>query len=401
MRIAFINSVAGFGSTGKIVYQLSKIDGVDGKLYYGRKKNTTDANSFRFTHFLGNVHQALHTYAFDTHAFCNGSETKRLIRDLKEFNPDIIHLHNLHGYYIHAGVLFDYLKESGKPVIWTLHDCWSFTGHCAHYESIGCEKWKTECRNCPGLHKYPVTFNGSHVSEHFQKKNRLFNSLGDRLTIVTPSQWLKEQVSQSFLKDNRAVVISNGIDTKIFTPVESDYRKKHHLDNKYIILAVASIWDDTKGLKDLQQMSKQLHENEKLIVIGVRNEQMKGFDQEHTICMNRTEHVHELVDLYSTADLFLNLTIEDTYPTVNLEALACGCPIMTYRTGGSTEMVQETTGIVIDKQNLSLVIHKIHMYSKQGSPFSKKDCITAARKHTVANMQQEYLNLYRQVGGAE
>ena len=268
MKIAFINSVAGFGSTGRLVSTLSMMDEVDGKVYYGRKKDSSNAISMRFTGDIGNVTHAVGTYLFDDHGFHNAMETKRMLKDLDEFNPDIVHLHNLHGYYVHVGVLFDYLKRKNKKVIWTLHDCWSFTGHCAHYDGVGCDKWKDKCYDCPITNEYPFSWNKHNVTKNYERKKEVFTSIKDNLTIVTPSYWLEEQVKQSFLKECYVMTIHNGINLNDFKYTESSFREKYHLEDSFIILAVASVWDTTKGIEDLKELANSLPENIKLVVVG-------------------------------------------------------------------------------------------------------------------------------------
>lgn len=396
MKIAYINSVVGFGSTGRIVLQLSMIEGVESRIYYGRKKDTTSLENYRITNFFGNACHAFSTFIFDAHGFSNTFETERMVKDLHNFQPDIVHLHNLHGYYIDIRVLFSYLKESNVKVVWTMHDCWAFTGHCAHYEMFGCEQWKSVCKKCPAIHQYPITFNPYNVEKNFFRKKRILTSLGNRLTIVTPSYWLKNQLEQSFLKNTNQVVISNGIDLNVFHPVESQFRKNHQLEKTFILLACASIWTKEKGLDDLISLSKRLNKDMKLVVVGLKKSQFKLFSKE-TVCISRTQNVQELVELYSTANVFLNLTLQDTYPTVNLEALACGCPIITYQTGGSTEMITSDTGVIVKKNDIDDLLYQIKHIMNH--PFDRAECVKLASTHSKVEMNREYALLYRSVLG--
>ena len=395
MKIAFINSVAGFGSTGRLVSTLSMMDEVDGKVYYGRKKDSSNAISMRFTGDIGNVTHAIGTYFFDDHGFHNAMETKRMLKDLDEFNPDIVHLHNLHGYYVHVGVLFDYLKRKNKKVIWTLHDCWSFTGHCAHYDGIGCDKWKSKCYDCPITNEYPFSWNKHNVTKNYERKKEVFTSIKDNLTIVTPSYWLEEQVKQSFLKECHVMTIHNGINLNDFKYTESSFREKYHLEDSFIVLAVASVWDMTKGIEDLKELANSLPENIKLVVVG-GTLSSNTTTIENALCIPRTNTVKELCEIYSASDAFINLTKQDTFPTVNIEALACGLPVITYKTGGSPEILTEKTGIVVEKNNIEKMKEVLIELAKNNS-FKIEDCIEVASHYSLDKMYESYLGLYKKV----
>ena len=395
MKVAFINSVAGFGSTGRLVSTLSMMDEVDGKVYYGRKKDSSNAISMRFTGDIGNVTHAIGTYFFDDHGFHNAMETKRMLKDLDEFNPDIVHLHNLHGYYVHVGVLFDYLKRKNKKVIWTLHDCWSFTGHCAHYDGIGCNKWKDKCYDCPITNEYPFSWNKHNVTKNYERKKEVFTSIKDNLTIVTPSYWLEEQVKQSFLKECNVMTIHNGINLNDFKYTESSFREKYHLEDSFMVLAVASVWDTTKGIEDLKELANSLPENIKLVVVG-GTLSSNTTSIENALCIPRTNTVKELCEIYSASDAFINLTKQDTFPTVNIEALACGLPVITYKTGGSPEILTGKTGIVVEKNNIEKMKEVLIELAKNNS-FNKEDCIEVASHYSLDKMYESYLGLYKKV----
>ena len=395
MKIAFINSVAGFGSTGRLVSTLSMMDEVDGKVYYGRKKDSSNAISMRFTGDIGNVTHAIGTYFFDDHGFHNAMETKRMLKDLDEFNPDIVHLHNLHGYYVHVGVLFDYLKRKNKKVIWTLHDCWSFTGHCAHYDGVGCDKWKDKCYDCPITNEYPFSWNKHNVTKNYERKKEVFTSIKDNLTIVTPSYWLEEQVKQSFLKECNVMTIHNGINLNDFKYTESSFREKYHLEDSFIVLAVASVWNTTKGIEDLKELANSLPENIKIVVVG-GTLSSNTTSIENAICISRTNTVKELCEIYSASDAFINLTKQDTFPTVNIEALACGLPVITYKTGGSPEILTDKTGIVVEKNNIKKMKEVLIELAKNNS-FKKEDCIEVASHYSLDNMYEAYLKLYEEI----
>ena len=342
MKILMINSVCGIRSTGKICTDLAnelEHNGHEVKIAYGRESVPERFQKYA-VRIGNNIDVKLHALKarfIDASGFGSKRATKKFIRWVKEYDPDIIHLHNLHGYYINIEVLFNYLKDSGKPIVWTLHDCWTFTGHCAHFELINCSKWKNQCENCCQTKNYPKSFIFDNSRRNYQLKKKLFTSM-ENLTIVTPSYWLANLVRESFLGDNEIEVINNGIDTNVFKPTAGDFRAKYNLENKKIILGVASAWGKNKGLYDFVKLSEMLDDEFKVVLVGLTKEQQKKMPPQ-ILGITRTDSVTQLAEIYTAADFFVNPTYQDTYPTVNLEAQACGTPVITYRTGGSVESV--------------------------------------------------------------
>lgn len=392
MKIAFINSVIGYGSTGRIVDDLAHIEGVEGKVYYGRKDNFTSSLALKVNTIPGNIKHLVSTFLVDNHGFVNKKETDLLISDLESFNPDLVHLHNIHGYYLNFELLISYLKKQSIPVVWTFHDCWNFTGGCAYYDSINCFKWQTECKLCPGLLKYPMTFNPLFTKRNYYQKKELLSDFYN-CTIVTPSHWLKSEVDKSFLKGLPSMVIENGINLTNFSYQESDFRKKYQLENKVILLAVSSFWGNHKGLMHYAKVSRKLPSNVKLVMVGLFSFQETIFPSS-VLCISRTNSVKELAELYSASDVFLNLTLEENFPTVNIESLACGLPIITYKTGGSPEIIDEKTGIVVEKGNIDEIISVINDLSTKPIPFKREDCIERAKRYNKERMLKEYGELY-------
>ena len=357
MKVLMINSVCGIRSTGRICTDIAQVlenQGHECKIAYGREivPEKYEKYSYRIgTNLDVKVHAGL-SRIFDNAAFHSKRVTKKLIKWIQEYNPDVIHLHNLHGYYLHVGELFRYLKTCNKKIIWTLHDCWVFTGHCAHFDFVGCEKWKTGCFDCPQKNRYPKSVLKDCSKRNYYRKKQLFTGIPD-LTIVTPSKWLGELVKQSFLKEYPVEVIYNGIDLEVFKPTESDFRERYNIEDKTLILGVASAWDDRKGLEDFIQLSKLLKEEYRIVLVGVSDEQKKALPP-NVIGITRTNNIKELAEIYTAADVFVNLTYEDNYPTVNLEAQACGTPVITYKTGGSVESVSVES--VVKKGDLATLI---------------------------------------------
>lgn len=386
MRIVQINTFPN-KATGKIMMhihnQLLKL-GHDSYVIWGRGRKSNDEHEIYIDDKFGVYFHGVYTRLTDKTGFASHLATKKILKKLSEIKPDIIHLHNLHGYYINIEMLFQYIKKNNIRVVWTLHDCWAFTGHCAYFDFIGCNKWETICNHCPQLKTYPMSYKDNSKWNYLQKK-RIFSTVP--ITIVTPSQWLANLVKKSFLKDNQIRVIYNGINTSQFYPVDSDFREKYHLQNKKIILGVASEWTERKGLNDFIKLSNQLEDAVQIILVGLNKEQIASLPK-GVIGIERTESIEDLVKLYSMADLFWNPTYDDNFPTTNLEALACGTPVITYNTGGSPESITAENGSVTDLEDFS---------KNYKSYLNKKYNVTLNEKFTVDFMIKQYLNLYKEM----
>ena len=341
MRVLFINVDCGIGSTGRICVDLAKElikQGNEAIIAYGRECSKSDKN---ISHRIGNdfdiyLH-GLHSRLFDRSGFSSTRVTKKFIKWIREFNPDIISLHNLHGYWINIEILFKFLKDYGKPITWTLHDCWAFTGHCAYFDYVNCDKWKTCCYACPQLKTYPKSILFDNSERNYKEKKNIFMGLNN-LTLITPSKWLANLVKQSFLGNNKVVVIPNGIDTSVFyRHNNTDFKTSHGIStDKKIILGVASPWSKRKGFDDFVALSKIISNDFVIVMIGLSKKQLDILPS-NIIGLQKTSSVYDLVDLYSSAFVLFNPTYEDNYPTVNLEAQACGLPVISYNTGGSVE----------------------------------------------------------------
>lgn len=353
MKVFQINSVCGIRSTGRICTDLAEVlisQGHECRIAYGREfvpEKYKDI-SYRIGRNFGVKINALKARIFDNEGFNAKRATKKLIKEIEKYNPDVIHLHNLHGYYLNIEILFDYLKKADKPVVWTLHDCWAFTGHCTYFDFAGCKKWQSACHNCSQKKDYPSSKCKDRSKKNYFQKKAAFTGVRN-LTIVTPSKWLKEKVEQSFLKEYKVEVIHNGIDLDVFKPTPSDFRIRYGIEDKKIILGVASVWNRRKGLQDFIELSKILDDEYKIVLVGLTEEQKRSLP-ENIIGITRTNNVKELAEIYTAADVFFNPTYEDNYPTVNLEAQACGTPVVTYNTGGSVESVPKEN--VIEKGDL-------------------------------------------------
>lgn len=367
MKVLQINSVCGVGSTGRIATDIHKLlieQRHESYIAYGRELASNCNNTMKIGNKLDNYKHVAMTRILDKHGFGSKKATYEFVKNVKLLNPDIIHLHNIHGYYINIEILFDYLKEINKPVIWTLHDCWSFTGHCAYFDYVQCEKWKTGCNKCPERRNYPASILLDNSTYNYNNKKDIFNGVKD-MTIVTPSIWLSKLVKDSFLKDYSVEVINNGVDMKIFKPTPSNFKKKFNIEDKFIILGVASVWSRRKGLDDFIKLSEIIDNNFVIVLVGLNSTQLKKIPQK-IIGISKTNNTKELAEIYSTADIFFNPTYEDNYPTTNIESLACGTPVITYDSGGSSECINDKNGLILKKGELKFQYFK-DMIDKKAS----------------------------------
>ena len=340
MKYLFINSVYGFGSTGRMIAdkcEQLKNEGHVCAAAYGR--TCIDNGAAQLIRIGTKADYLLHagmTRLFDLNGYGSGIATRRLLLQVERFQPDVIWLHNLHGYYLNIEILFKWLKEHPHiKMLWTLHDCWAFTGHCAHFSAVKCDRWLSGCGNCPQLRAYPKTYGPDHTRKHYFHKRECFTGIAN-LTIIVPSEWLAQMVRQSFLKEYPVAVSHNQIDRNLFRPTPSDFRARYGLIGKTIVLGVASVWDKEKGLFDFCRLREKLDGRFVIVLVGVTEKQkiklLPGI-----LALPRTASPGELAEIYSAADVFVNPTHQDTYPTVNLEARACGTPVITYDVGGSPE----------------------------------------------------------------
>lgn len=398
MRILFINAYCGRGSTGRICTDLADMlteRGHECKIAYGRMQADKKFEKYgvRIENDLGvRIHGVL-SRIFDNTGFYSTIATKKFIKWVKEYNPDVINLHNLHGYYINIKLLFDYLRESGKPVVWTLHDCWSFTGHCAYFCSVNCKKWHQGCQHCSKKKEYPASLFFDNSKNNYKRKKQLITQL-DNLILVTPSKWLADLTRESFLNKFPVQVINNGINTNNFKVTKGDFVRKYGLDNKKIILGVASVWESRKGLNDFFELRKLLDDSFAIVLVGL-NEHQKSELPQGIVGITRTENVEQLAEIYTAADVFVNPTREENYPTVNLEAQVCGTPVVTYDTGGSAECLVEGVGAVTtEKTPEALKAAILDVLSKD----IKIDTDALKQEFSQTERFKKYINLFQEIG---
>ncbi|WP_026810764.1 glycosyltransferase [Arenibacter latericius] len=397
IKLLQINSVVNTGSTGRIAEDIGEYVmsmGWESYIAYGRYGNKSNSKLIRFGSKCSNYNHVLLTRLFDKHGFGSKSATQNLIQKIETINPDIIHLHNLHGYYINLQVLFNYLSTKTTPVIWTLHDCWSFTGHCVHFENIQCLKWQVLCTKCPQKKSYPKSLLYDNSNINYLMKKELFNSVKN-LTIVPVSYWLQNLVEKSFLNKKNIKTIHNGVDTKIFNNIKSkSVIDLYNLQDKFIILGVANIWGNGKGLNDFIKLSNYTNKDEIIVLIGLNNNQIKSLP-DNILGIKQTESVSELCDFYCAADVFVNPTYQDSFGLVNIESLSCGTPVITYQTGGSPETISDETGIVVEQGNIKGLLNAIRHIKDLTKEHYSDACIQRAQKVFDKNLKyKEYFDLY-------
>jgi len=395
-KLVQINATCNWGSTGRIAEQiglLAKRSGWNCYIVHGaRYVNNSDLNAIPVGTKKDDFLHALKSKLLGGHGLGSKCATKRLVKKLREIKPDIVHLHNIHGYYINYLILFKYLSEADIPVVWTLHDCWSMTGHCTHFDKIGCERWKTGCYSCPQKEAQYGTILINNCKRNWVLKKRCFSSIRN-LTMVPVSKWMEKIVEQSYLKNAKIHIINNGIDLNVFHPVKTDLRKRLRIsEDKTVILGIASDWDEEKGLTELIKLSS--NPAYQVILIGFTSEQAKNIPSD-MIAIQHTSNQQELVEYYSIADMLVNPTYNDTFPTVNIESLACGTPVVTYRTGGSPEIISLETGIVVNRGDYDALVEAIVTCCINGKEYYSDACIERATKNFNKDERfKDYILLY-------
>lgn len=385
-----INICSNILSTGKICEDIAKVaiaHGYECYIAYGRMARQSVSHEI----LVGSTLETYEHYAehrlFDREGLASRYATRQLVKQINNIKPDIIHLHNIHDHYLNYPILFKYLATIDTPVVWTQHDCWAFTGGCMYFDMSGCELWKSGCKDC----KENRALFANKAASQFALKTRLLSKINN-LTFVPVSDWLNDLLHQSVQRQRPIVTIHNGVDLSTFKPVDC---KKDSDENCFEILGVAAVWDARKGLNDFVKLRDMLPDNYKITLVGLTQKQIDSLPNGIT-GIRRTQSIKELVDLYSSADVFVNPTYSDNFPTTNIEALACGTPVITYRTGGSPEAVDEKTGIVVeqgDAEGLVEAIRRIKTHS-----LSADDC----RKRAVecfdkSKCFEKYVELYETI----
>ncbi|WP_205600350.1 glycosyltransferase [Sphingobacterium luzhongxinii] len=399
IKILQISSEVNSGSVGRVAEQIGEAvieEGWDSHIAYARDKLPSKSNVIKIGSTFDLLVHGLYTRLTDRHGFASRKATKKLISKIKEIKPDLIQLQHMHGYFINIELLFNFLASANIPVVWTFHDCWSFTGHCAHYEFVNCQKWQDHCEHCPQIDEYPKSFVDNSY-DNFERKKRLFNALPN-LTIVPVSYWLGHETEKSFLNQNSIEVIQNGIDLDNFQIYDDkQLREKYQLQDKVVLLGVANPWNDRKGLNYFIELNKIISADYQIVLVGLSDNQIKDLPS-NIIGINRTSDVKELAEFYSMSNVFVNPTLEDTFPTTNLEALACGTPVVTFRSGGSPESLTEETGRVVEKEDVEGLLQAIQELTEKPSSFYKEKCREkAVNFYNKKENFKKYIELYKKL----
>ncbi len=399
-RVLLMNTVAGKGSVGRIVTGLSTAlenRGCDSLICLGRWESPAGHEVYR----IGSerdvyIHGALSRLT-DRHGLYSVSATKKLIEKIREYDPDIIHIHNVHGYYVNYKELFSFLKneyalKEGHRIIWTLHDCWAFTGHCVHFEYAGCIRWKEGCHDCPEKKQYPASLLLDNSKENYRLKKRAFTGIKN-LTLVTPSVWLKDRVEESFLKEYPVHTVPTGIDLSVFKEQKSTLRERYGIGEKTLLLGAANPWRERKGFDDFLKLADAAGEDTVIVMVGLNKAQVsRASAHRNIIPVMKTDSIKEMAEWYSAADIYVNLTYEDTFPTTNLEAMACGTPVITYRAGGSPEALTGESGIVTAVGDIGKVLRAVKELKERDSRETALSCIEQASRYSLDKMFSRYLD---------
>lgn len=395
-KLLQINVVANSGSTGRIAENIGKLaisQRWESYIAYGRGNPESTSELLRIGTNCDMYMHGLQSRLLDNHGLASVGATKKFVEEIKRINPDVIHLHNIHGYYLNYKILFEYLSTIDTPVVWTLHDCWAFTGHCSHFDAIGCEKWQTGCFSCPLKGEYPVSKFVDASARNYALKKRLFASVPN-LTIVPVSRWLAGLVGRSFLGEYPIRVINNGIDTEVFQQRESALRQKHNIEGKFVLVGVAGVWDAMKGFDDFIKLSRLLPDDCVIIMIGLTKKQIDILPP-NIIGIERTESQAQLAEYYSMADVIMNLSYQETFGMTTVEGFGCGTPGIVYDRTASPELISQDTGIIVKAGYMNGLLSAIETIKSNG----KKHYSAACRQRAVECYNKddkfnEYINLY-------
>ena len=384
-------------STGRIMKEIGELAmsvGWESYIAYSKARDGVPSHTSQLVPVGDKLDLAIHAVAtrlFDAHGLVSRRATRQLIKKIRRIDPDIIHIHNVHGYFLNYPMLLHFLQESGKPVIWTVHDCWLYTGHCYYYSAARCQKWQSGCGHCPQKRAFLASWLVDGSARNWRKKQEAFAPM-TRLTIAPVSDWIRQEMSSSLLKDKPFQVIHNGIDLTAFCPEAAEGEPALPGTT---ILAVATLWHEEKGFPDLVRMAGMLNEDEHLIMVGRMSEEQLQRLPSNVLHIPRTENIGKLAALYARATVFVNPTWQDNYPTVNLEAIACGTPVVTYRTGGSVESITPETGYVVEQGDVEGMLEKV----REIADASRETCRARCRAHALAHFgktdcYQRYIDLY-------
>lgn len=393
MKVIQINSVYGIGSTGRIAKDLQNYlndHGIVAKTIYGYGKGDYP-NTYKMQSILELKANIALGRLTGHHGNYNYFPTVKALKYLLGEKPDIIHLHNIHGYFINVPLLFKIIKKYQIPVVWTFHDCWPFTGHCCYFDDYSCDRWESGCDKCPAWGDEYSIILGDRSKLNWIEKKELFSGL-EHCILVSPSQWLADFFPRSFLNSYPARVIHNGIDTSAFRPLCSNVKKNLNIEQKKMILGIAPNLDGAKGGRFMLELARKLGDNYAVVILSLITKEKLP---DNVYVLPRTDNVTDLARIYSAADVFINPTIHDNFPTVNLEATACGTPVITFDTGGSPEGIRQDMGEVVEKGNIDMMAKAVIRWAdyKKNNKFRRLDTKYLDKNSFAA----QYVEIYKQL----
>ena len=397
--LLLINVALNCGSTGKIVEGIGRLAISKGWEVYvvhgARYVNISGLKNYQVTNKAGEILHYIESALFDAQGRGSRLETKRLLRVIDEIKPDVVHIHNIHGCFLNYPILFQYLREKNIPVIWTLHDCWAITGHCVHFMRTNCEQWKTQCVKCPQKHDFPSSYLLDRCKSNYTLKRQLFTAL-EKMRITTVSSWLKGVVEQSYLKKYPVDVVPNGVDTSKFVYTEGDIRKRFEVGDKKLVLAVASGFEERKGIYDFVNLCNMLPKDYKLLLVGTSDNDKKVLP-DNVIAVTRANGLTELAAFYSAADVLLSLSYEETFGLTIIEAMSCGTPAIVYDNTAQPELITSETGLVVANGDVEGVKKAIEEVCAKGKDYYSEACREHALEYDERKSYQKYLDLYVQM----
>lgn len=404
-KLLLINVSANSGSTGRIAEEIGQkaiARGYESYFAFGRIGRESKSSLIRIGNDWDVRWHGLESLLFDNHGFGSRKATKQFIQEIERIQPDVINLHNIHGYYLNVEILFEYLAKTNIPVVWTLHDCWPFTGHCSYFDRYHCEKWKSGCHHCPNSKGYPKSLLFDRSKTNYARKKELF-SMPKNIIFVAVCNWMANNVKASFLGGYPVETIYNGVDVETFRPRFEGLNGSNSLkaklginENAKVVLGVASTWDRRKGLDDFVKLRTMMTDEYVIVLVGLNDKQIAVLP-EGVIGIKRTESVDQLAELYSLADVFVNPTYVDNFPTTNIEALACGTPVVTYRTGGSPEAIDDKTGVVVNQEETNLLLPAVENLAKNKLSYTKACRERAVRMFNKQDRFEDYVNIFNRV----
>ena len=395
--LLLINADSNWGSIGRITEQLGQFaqaDGWDCHVVYGRCHNPSKLQTHCFTSTFSVIEHYLEHRLFDNEGLASRKATNEIVKFVEELQPNLIHLHNIHDHWLNYKILFEYLAKKKFPIIWTQHDCSSYTGGCGYYTMIQCEQWKSGCKKCPQKRGLLPLF--EQTSNHYARKRQLINSI-DNIIFVPVSHWLEGELRVSFLKEKHVVPIYNGVDIRVFQPQENNIKEKYQIRDKKLLLALATAWSERKGLKDYIELSRLLPKDVQLLLVGLSSKQIRTLPTS-IIGIERTQNVDELVKLYSGAEIVMNLSYEETFGLTTVEGFACGTPSIVYNCTASPELVTPETGLIVEPGDISGVAKAVEIILNRGKDSYSRACRQRALDYYNKDARfADYIILYNKI----